>query len=169
MYKGDTCFYKVRTDCGILKTDINAKSYGGFANKDFFTVNYIEFTNNSVMVGDDYEYPNVGGAPGKGMPFRSESFLFENDPLVSDKDRIVTQGRINHDTKTAGSKFWASYQQGLKKEMIRDTKVCVPRYTYLVINNAGSNMYNLDIGLEAVTILTSSVYLKTIFSSMVLV
>ena len=62
MNRGDTCFYKIRTDCGILKTDINYTRFGGLM-PDHFTVNYIEFTNNSIMVGDKYDNPNLGGAP----------------------------------------------------------------------------------------------------------
>ena len=62
MFRGDTCFYKIRTDCGILKTDINFTKYGGSSN-DQFTVSYIEFTNNSIMVGDKYDFPNSGGSP----------------------------------------------------------------------------------------------------------
>jgi hypothetical protein len=103
------------------------------------------------MLGTNFTAPKFGGAPAAGMPWRSETFFYQKDPIVTDARRIVNQGRINPDTATVGQKYWASYQQGTKKLFTKDALVCDLRYTYLFINNVSSNSYSVNINLESVT------------------
>ena len=72
MTKGDTCFYKIKTSCGILETSINHTKTGTevVGARDVVNIDYIEFNVGTLMIGDERYSPNVGGPPEKGMPMR---------------------------------------------------------------------------------------------------
>lgn len=61
------------------------------------------------MLADKWYEPNLGGGPEKNLPMRSEHFTYTNNEDISDRERIISQGRINPDTKRAGSKYWGSF------------------------------------------------------------
>ena len=49
---------------------------------DQFHVDYIEFVNEQIQVGEAWGKPSVGGAPMAGMPMRAEPFLYGGDPSI---------------------------------------------------------------------------------------
>ena len=108
------------------------------------------------MIGKEYSDPKFGGAPGVDMPFRSETFYYKNDPIITNARRIITQGRVNPDTATVGSKYWASYEQGTKKLFSKGTDICEFRNTYLFINNVSSTSYSLTLDIESIAFETGA-------------
>ena len=67
---GDTCYYKVRTACGILKTNVTLSKTRSNGGRDTVHVDFIELSDKAVMLGDQREESNLGGAPAEGMPLR---------------------------------------------------------------------------------------------------
>ena len=85
------------------------------------------------MFAEDWTNPLIGGGPLKDHPMRAETFNYPKNNQITDMQRLVTQGRINLDTKKFGSKFWGSYEQGLKKTMSEKTQSCTERFAYFFV------------------------------------
>ena len=113
-------------------------------------MSFVEFQDGILMTGSEYLNQNLGGAPGKGMPMRSETFYYSSDPEIKDRERIVNQGRINIDNPE--SHYWGSYKQGEKPVMDIETNGCEPRITYLIFNVVSDHTYSFDVTLSAETI-----------------
>ena len=77
MTKGDTCFYKIKTLCGVLSTSVELDKKKKSGKIDNVNINFIEFSDKAVMIGNKYIDSNMGGAPGKEMPMRAESFYYK--------------------------------------------------------------------------------------------
>ena len=161
MTRGDTCFYRVQTRCGILQTAVNASSYGqalnlkvNSSNTDKVHVSFIEFTENAFLMAEEWTNPLLGGGPMEGHPMRAETFNYPKNNDISDAERIVTQGRINLDTKTWGYKYWGSYEQGVKKALSETTQSCLPRNTYFFVMVQGTDArINITMELESTNLL----------------
>ena len=80
--RGDVCFYRIKTTCGLAKVDLTRVD-----NSNSILIEYIEFESGSLYQGSSYVHGKHGGAPDFGMPFRSETFVY-------DSNRKVYQGRL---------------------------------------------------------------------------
>eukprot|EP00355_Strombidium_rassoulzadegani_P003749 CAMPEP_0168621662 /NCGR_PEP_ID=MMETSP0449_2-20121227/7825_1 /TAXON_ID=1082188 /ORGANISM="Strombidium rassoulzadegani, Strain ras09" /LENGTH=90 /DNA_ID=CAMNT_0008662819 /DNA_START=467 /DNA_END=736 /DNA_ORIENTATION=+ len=87
------------------------------------------------MIASEFSNQNQGGGPAAGMPMRGESFFYPGDPLISNVERIVQQGRIklgDNENEESAPHYWGSYEQGVRRPMEAETPTCVDRYTFLV-------------------------------------
>lgn len=76
-FSGETCFFEVTTKCGILAIDLI--TYG---QESTFFYEYIDFDPDDLARGTQEDHPWTGGAPASGMPFRSETFNYEDKNVV---------------------------------------------------------------------------------------
>lgn len=79
------------TSCGLLETSINHTKTGTLADgaTDIVNIDFIEFNNGVLMIGDEIFPPNIGGAPDVGMPMRQETFYYPQNKKIDDIERIV--------------------------------------------------------------------------------
>ena len=87
---------------------MDVSPYSPYHDKVF--VSFIDFTENAVMLAEEWTHPLLGGGPLKQHPMRAESFLYPKNNYVSDDKRTIMQGRLNIDTASHGPKFWGSYK-----------------------------------------------------------
>ena len=52
-------------------------------------IEYIEASEDALLLGKNHTPPKFGGAPAKDMPFRSETFLYKKDDIITDARRVV--------------------------------------------------------------------------------
>ena len=77
MTKGDTCFYKIKTLCGLLSTTVELDKKKKSGKIDNVNINFIEYSDKGLMIGNMYIESNMGGAPGIDMPLRAETFYYK--------------------------------------------------------------------------------------------
>ena len=87
-----------------------------------------------------------GGGPGVEMPYRVESFQY-------DDGRNVFQGRLDYEY---GTHYWGSKVQGEQTNFPGEDS-CIPRYTYIVFTSiyTGSETLTVDINIKSTEILNS--------------
>jgi hypothetical protein len=70
--KGDVCFYKIKSQCGLTKLDFLKMD-----NSDSIISEYMEFERGQLQLGSEATNSKTGGAPGSDMPWRTETFVYD--------------------------------------------------------------------------------------------
>lgn len=84
MARGEVCFYKIMNSCGRAKVDLLQVD-----NSASILIEFMEFEKGEIMLGSEYIHGKTGGAPNSSMPWRTETFVY-------DENRKVYQGRLHY-------------------------------------------------------------------------
>ena len=50
-------------------------------------MNFLEYSQNGLMLAEKWHEPNLGGGPAKDLPMRSEHFTYINTEEITDRER----------------------------------------------------------------------------------
>ncbi|CDW78894.1 UNKNOWN [Stylonychia lemnae] len=139
--RGDVCFYKIKTKCGLPKVDLTRVD-----NSDNILIEYIEYESGTLFQGTSYVHGKHGSAPGSEMPYRTETFVY-------DSDRKVYQGRL---INGQGFHIWGSRDQGTQSGLPSGSENCKDRYTYLIFTSLTDTASTVKVGIETITYSSAS-------------
>ena len=98
--RGDVCFYKITNNCGIVQFNVTSNN-----NSDNFLIEFIEYEKGLLLQGSssDLFHGKHGGAPALGMPWRTETFVYDDNHKVYQGKYWIGQG----------IHYWGSYTQNI--------------------------------------------------------